>query len=508
MKSPSLIDKPLLGNQRGAVLALVAILFVIFIGMVAFAVDINHLKVVENELQNAADAGALAGAQALYEDPDGAGPMLEGELVNVLANAVAKEIGTANNSDHSAVEINWTSGNTGDVQRGHWSFANEKFTALNSLDPTDIWGVPDADLDLMDGTYEYPAGSGLYPQFINAVQVIARRESKEAESFFAPIYGYLGFKRQARAVAYLGFSGSLDPFEADMPIVICDTSLSYGDCNVGRMINSSDTTSTSNTAAWAEMDPYSQAEVDDGQCNSGTNSNAVKGLVEDGCDGDGINAETIEGGNWLDANNGDIAVAFNKMKSCWEADTGGQSPWEMTLPVVECGSHGIDNCVKVSGAVTVNMLLMTPPSVDPDTTTPLLMDDPDNPDFPAWDAASDCTYFYDLANGLYNGATLSDNYQSTVLPLLPGEDYSSGIDPWLIEDRWDGVDSNNKVYTQGMGRWDCFVDHFNLKNNDDTMAPLAFKSMYFMPNCEYHKPKGTTGGTNFGVMAKYPVLVD
>jgi hypothetical protein len=490
------------------VAVLVAIIFIVLVGFIAYAVDINHLYVVRNELQNAADAGALAGALALYEDPDGLGPLAAGEEVNALANSIAKAIGTANNSDQLSVEIDWTGGNVGDVQRGHWSFANDKFTALDTLDPMDIWGVPDADLDLMDGTYEYPAGSGLYPQFVNAVQVITRRDKKEAASFFAPIYGYFGFKLQAKAVAYLGFSGSLGPFEVDMPIVICDNSLTHGDCNIGRMINSGSKTETFNTAAWAEMDPYTQAQVDAGECNSGTNSNAVKGLVEDGCAGNGINPQTIEGGNWLDANNGDIAAAFNKMKTCWEADTGGQSPWEMTLPVVECGPNGVANCVKVLGAVTVNMLLMTPPSVDPETTTPTIMNDPENPEFPAWNASADCAYFNDLAKGVYNGVILPDNFQSTVLPLLPGEDYANGVDPWLIEDRWNGVASSGKVYTAGMGRWDCFANHFNLRNNDGTMAPLAFHSMYFMPNCEYHEPKGTTGGTNFGVMAKYPVLVD
>lgn len=505
------------GNERGAVLVLVALLFVVLVGMVAFAVDINHLKVVENELQNAADAGALAGALYLYKDPDGVGPLLPGEEVNLDANQIAHDTAEENFADSSrgdspverSVEVNWTSGNTGDVQRGHWSFVNHKFTPLNATLPVSIWGVPDDDLDRMDGTYEYPPGSGLFPQNVNAVKVTARRESHEAESFFAPIYGFFGFQRQASAVAYIGFSGSLGPLEADMPIVICNTSLQHGDCNIGRMINSGNTETTNNTAAWAEMDPYAQSEVDSGQCNSGTNSNTVKGLVTDGCDGGGVNPSEIEGGNWLDANNGDIAVAFNKMKTCWEAATGGVQPWEMTLPVVECDGHGIENCVKVIGAVTVNMLLMTPPSVvDPLTVMPATMDDPDNPDFPTWDSSTDCGFFDDLSTGLYNGISLSDNYQSTVLPLLPGEDYDNGVDPWLIEDRWNGVASSAKEYTLGMARWDCFANHFGLQNNDGTMAPLAFKSMYFMPSCEHHEPAGTSNGPNFGVRAKFPVLVD
>ena len=136
MKKPVLHRNSLFGNERGAILALVAMLFTIFIGLVAFAIDIGHLKVVENELQNAADAGALAGAQSLYEDPGGG--YLPGERVNTGSNQIAKDVAIANSSDHSPVEVNWTSGNIGDVQRGHWSFANDKFTPLDSELPTDI----------------------------------------------------------------------------------------------------------------------------------------------------------------------------------------------------------------------------------------------------------------------------------------------------------------------------------------------------------------------------------
>jgi hypothetical protein len=71
-------------------------------------------------------------------------------------------------------------------------------------------------------------------------------------------------------------------------------------------------------------------------------------------------------------------------------------------------------------------------------------------------------------------------------------------------DRWQG----ESTYTADMARWDCFVDFFQLKNADGAYAPLAFKSMYYLPSCDAHVPKGRTGGENFGVLAKYPVLVN
>jgi len=73
--------------------------------------------VVRNELQNAADAGALAGARFLYND--------EGTAVNTGANAIAWNAAKANQAlaitGAVSVDVNWPGGNAGDVQRGHWS---------------------------------------------------------------------------------------------------------------------------------------------------------------------------------------------------------------------------------------------------------------------------------------------------------------------------------------------------------------------------------------------------
>jgi len=56
-------------NNRGATAIVVAISLIILIGFLAFAVDIGHLFVARNQLQNAADAAALAGASYLSPQP-------------------------------------------------------------------------------------------------------------------------------------------------------------------------------------------------------------------------------------------------------------------------------------------------------------------------------------------------------------------------------------------------------------------------------------------------------
>lgn len=101
-------------NQNGAVIVLVAILTVLFLGIAALAIDVYHVYVVRNELQNAADAGALYGARVLYLD--------DGESVNPGANDEAYNTAVANLSEKVPVELIYNAaGNSGDVQRGHWS---------------------------------------------------------------------------------------------------------------------------------------------------------------------------------------------------------------------------------------------------------------------------------------------------------------------------------------------------------------------------------------------------
>ena len=58
-------------SERGAVLIHVAILALVLIGFLTFVVDFGVMWVGRSQAQNAADAGALAGAVAMAVDPNG-----------------------------------------------------------------------------------------------------------------------------------------------------------------------------------------------------------------------------------------------------------------------------------------------------------------------------------------------------------------------------------------------------------------------------------------------------
>ncbi len=404
-----------LKDQKGVTAVVIAVLMVVFISMAALAVDLNHLYVVKNELQNAADAGALAGARVLYNE--------DGTSVNTGANQVAHDAAETNTSEKTAVEVAWNGDNTADdAQRGHWQFSTGTFTPNAATAPVDLWNVSTEELDAD-------------PDFINAVRVTARRSNVPAASFFARIFGYDSFQLQAAAVAYIGFAGALIPADVDQPIAICMESITNAagqyDCAIGRMINSGQNEATNETGGWTS---FSQ----DDPCSGGTNAKEVSDLI---CAGG--NPEMIRLNQPMATNGGEIQSAFNQLIDCWETGSNGRTgSWNLTLPVVNCPSNNIGTCEQVVGAVNLDIVWITGSGEDP---------------------------------GYNNAPTQMDG--------------------------WSNSDPDGSV------RWGSFVSYFGLQNQDGSPAPYAKKSIYFKPNCTPHDPEGVSGGANFGILAKIPVLV-
>ena len=54
-----------LNDQQGAIAVTVALVMAVMLAMTALALDVGHALVARNQLQNASDAAALAGARAL-----------------------------------------------------------------------------------------------------------------------------------------------------------------------------------------------------------------------------------------------------------------------------------------------------------------------------------------------------------------------------------------------------------------------------------------------------------
>ncbi|MDN3558261.1 pilus assembly protein TadG-related protein [Halomonas maura] len=394
-------------------MVLVTLALFMLLAFTALAVDGGNIFVARNELHNAADAGALAGARWLYTD--------DGSAVDPNANQIATDAAEANDSQKASAEVL-------SARRGHWSFADRSFTANPSLDPVDLFGQTTEELDLN-------------PNFINAVEVVTARQQTQVEAFFGKVLGFDGYEVAARSVAYIGFAGTVRPEDLDQPIALCKQALldpadgSYS-CDVGRFIPEGD-----QTGGWTNLQHGD---------NGATNANELRDLV---C-GEG-NPDQLNYGENIETNNGQVQSAFGDFYDCWVEATNREVTWTLTLPVVDCES-GVAPTNELVGAVTVHIV---------------------------W---------------------VIDNNQEAQIDTYAPERMSLAPDSEDVE--WRGDWENTS--TSGQERWDDFTGHFDLENQDGDPADWRKMSIFFLPSCDVHEPKGQTGGENFGVLSRIPVLVD
>jgi Flp pilus assembly protein TadG len=445
-------------NNSGGVAIIVGISIIALMSFAALSIDLSHLFVVKNELQNASDAAALAGARVLYDQ--------DGLMINVSSNQTAFDAALLNKSENVPVDVHGLQ--NGDVQRGHWSFATKTFTPNDSTATFNLWNLSTEELDAN-------------VDFINAVRVKTRREDTPAASFLATIFGKDSFTLSAEAVAYIGFAGTLNPGDAEMPITICKESLLIDDaysCSIGRMINSGQNIQTNNTAAWTS---YAQQREsgDPDPCNGGTNANEVREVIDppgpENCLGS--NTDILQLGKPMATMGGEAETVLSKLRNCWIEATDITGPdgtpdgipdtsWNLTLPVIECPGNNIGVCEEVVGAVNINLVWITGPG------------------------ESSCDF--------HQGYTDTDgHWVDANLPPLELDGWSCGLS-----------DPSTATDAELQACWDSFVSHFNLQNADGSTAPCAKKSLYFQPDCTPHEPTGRSGGENFGVLSQIPVLVE
>ncbi|WP_291931933.1 TadG family pilus assembly protein [Limnohabitans sp.] len=108
-------------SQKGAVSVLVALTLPVLVGAGALAVDLAYLHVVRNELQNDADAAALAGARKLYTQ--GASALNWSGAASTASNAIALNRAAG----HALAD--------GQIQTGYWD-TTQTATGLQGLPMT------------------------------------------------------------------------------------------------------------------------------------------------------------------------------------------------------------------------------------------------------------------------------------------------------------------------------------------------------------------------------------
>ena len=95
-----------LKNEQGVAAVYVAILLVVFVGVAAFAIDIGYYRVVRNQLQNAADAAALAACNHFYERSPVTFPAPHPDWAAAAAEAASAI--TINTADNNRLQVGVT----------------------------------------------------------------------------------------------------------------------------------------------------------------------------------------------------------------------------------------------------------------------------------------------------------------------------------------------------------------------------------------------------------------
>jgi Flp pilus assembly protein TadG len=162
------------GDESGSAAVIVALLLVILLGVAGLALDYAHLAWVQRDLRKSAEAGARAGARALWPLNLWTTSTSRPDPNYQMASTAALNITTSNKVDGvnlAASEVT--------VEVGKWNYATQQFTPLT------------------------PATSST----ANGVRVTAQRSS--VQIIFGKFLGLLSKDLSASAVSIMDFAGSV-----------------------------------------------------------------------------------------------------------------------------------------------------------------------------------------------------------------------------------------------------------------------------------------------------------
>lgn len=291
-------------DQCGATAILVALVMIPLLGFTALSVDIGYGLATKNELQNIADATALAATRqlgAIYETMT-----YEEQQTYVCEGAtivsIVQELASKNRAAGMNIVINDT-----DVIIGRWDGSSY------SLQPT--LAQPDA------------------------VRVLARRDGGSngpIMTFFARIFGIDNINVSAFATAALTGQSTAGPGGLDLPVGISKKWFERPEfCN--QPIQFSPTGTLEGCAGWSTFDSWP------------ANSSKLRNILEGMTDGTITSPQTVVGETSFAFIGGDVASAFEEMQALYDAnkdpDTGF---WEVLVPVYES-----DDCSNPTGSVAI-----------------------------------------------------------------------------------------------------------------------------------------------------------
>jgi len=174
-------------DESGGVAITVALCLVFLIGFAALVIDVGHLQVVRNELQNGADACALRGARAFYADVEPIAEPADELRAKTQANAAVGD----NYSDlHSLKDLS-------NVVTGVWDFENHNW----------LGGTP---------VFTWPPDKSNWGKIIGpGISLVTKKEAAQNDGpvkmILAQVFGSSAVPVGTLATAALSPLGTFDP---------------------------------------------------------------------------------------------------------------------------------------------------------------------------------------------------------------------------------------------------------------------------------------------------------
>jgi hypothetical protein len=305
----------LCNNQRGATAVIVALVITVLIGFVALATDVSYVSVTKNELQNIADAAALAGA---------------GELGNMYKGLSYEDQQSLYLNENNVDTIRSISK---DVVGEGKNRAGGKNIVIND---SDIFINSWPETSVTSNDYNRP----------NAVKVTARRDSSAngpISTFFAKIFGIDTLDVSADATAALTSLGSIDP---QLPVGIAQYWFEVHDGSwCDRNIKLHPTGDIDSCAGWHTYKDWNDYQA------WPANASKLKNILEGLRDGSFEIPTTYPGDEFVFLG-GDVAVLFDEMQALFNQSDkewfDGQYGWKVSIPV-----YKYEDCSNPQGNIEI-----------------------------------------------------------------------------------------------------------------------------------------------------------
>ena len=301
---PKRLGDPL-NNEHGAVAAMTAIFLIVLLAVAAAAIDIGHALVAKNELQNTADAAALAGTRALGVIYEGMTPaqqqtyqLTSGDRATVVA--AVQTTAVANSAAGVPITVN-----ASDIAIGTWN-------------PTTRIHTP---------TVNQP----------KAVRVWARRDASAngpISTFLAGVVGLTSVSVGAVATADMTAVGQTAPGQLDVPFGISTYYFTQFGCGDAIQFYPNNGTPQA-CSAWHTFD------------QSPANANRLRTII-DGLRTGTYQSPATQPGSTLNFINGQVNSAFPNLIQLYNAKKDANGNWDVFVPVYQS-----DACTPPNGPLPI-----------------------------------------------------------------------------------------------------------------------------------------------------------